>query len=111
MPRAGQYDQQITIYENVASGQNPFGEDTLNATVVASLWAAVLYLSGRELERVQQTFAEARYRILFGWQPDSVVLKREQYIYWHGQTLDVLDVRGPGTRAAEWEIIAKDHVE
>jgi head-tail adaptor len=103
-------DQRIVVYRRNAAGQNTFGEDVPSEPItVASLSARVEYLAGRELERAAQTWAEAKYRIVIGYQP--VEIKREDYIEWRGQTLDILDVQGRGTRALEWTITAKDHVE
>ena len=103
-------DQRIVIYRRNAMGQNSHGEDVLGpSSQVASVFARVTYLAGRELERTSQIWAEAKYKIYIGWQP--LEIKREDSIEWRGQTLDVLDIQGPGTRELEWTIIAKDHVE
>jgi head-tail adaptor len=108
--RIGLYDQQIVVCQRSVATQNSYGEDTTGTpTTVASLWASVVYLAGRELERVSQRWAEARYEIRCAWQP--VTIKREHWVEWNGQTLDILDIRGPGTRDGEWVVIAKDHVE
>lgn len=102
-------DQRIVIYRRNVTGQNSSGEDVLGTPVtVASLPARVEYLAGRELERASQMWAESKYRITIGWQPSEV--RREDYIVWRGQTLDILDVQGLGTRELEWVIVAKDHV-
>lgn len=86
------------------------GEDVLGPNVqVAALSACVKPLTGRELERASQQWAEARYEIRIGWQPTEI--KCEYWIDWRGKTLDILDVQGAGTRELEWTIIAKDHVE
>lgn len=110
MPRASLYDQQITIRAKNVQGQNSFGEDELgDPLVVCAVWAAVEYLQGRELDRVSQRWAEAKYRISMRDFP-GIEIKREHWVEWNAQTLDILDVQGQGTRAREWTIIAKDHV-
>jgi head-tail adaptor len=103
--------QRISIYRRNDPGQNSFGEDVPSTptTVASSISADVRCLAGRELERVSQRWAEARYKIRIGWQPSEI--KREDYISWNGQTLDILDVQGSALRTLEWTIIAKDHVE
>lgn len=106
----GLLDQRITVYRANVTGQDTFGEDETGAPVeVCSAWARVAYLQGRELERAMQIDAEARYEITMRRRP-SVEIRRADWIEWRGRTLDILDVRGPGTRDEAWTILAKDHV-
>ena len=97
------------ITGRLVTGQNSTGEDTITATTVGTFWARVEFLAGRELASLQQKWAEARYRISIRRQP-GITLEREHAISWNGQTLDILDIQGPGTRMPEWTLIAKDHV-
>lgn len=108
--RAGILDQRVTLKRRTVTGQDTFGQDIISMVTVATVWAAVRYLSGRELDQAQQTFAEARYEIEMRRRPD-LTIKRADTVEWRGQTLDILDVAGPGTREDSWKILAKDHVE
>jgi head-tail adaptor len=109
--QAGKLDQRITVYAQNVTGQNAFGEDQEgDPTEVCSVWACVEYLQGRELDRATQRWAEARYRITMRRNP-SIEIKREHWIEWRDNELDILDVQGQGTRDAFWVITAKDHVE
>jgi SPP1 family predicted phage head-tail adaptor len=108
--QAGPLDQRITVWRRSVTGQNTFGEDDTGQIEVCSAWASVKYLEGRELERAMQIQAEARYEITMRRRP-SVEIRREDWITWRGQTLDVVDVRGQGTREDAWVVLAKDHVE
>jgi head-tail adaptor len=109
--QAGRLDQRITIKRENRTGYDSFGQPVLGTPVdVASVWAEVIYLAGRELEAVQQTWAEARYKIRLRRQME-IEINRAYWIDWQGDTLDILDVQGPRTRNPEWVIIAKDHVE
>lgn len=107
--QSGKLDQRIVLMDKTVTGQNSSGEDTTTPVTVGTFWARVEFLSGRELASLQQKWAEARYRISIRRQP-GVTLEREQSISWNGQTLDILDIQGPGTRMPEWTLIAKDHV-
>lgn len=107
--QCGHYDQRISIYSEAVTSHNTFGEDVNAATPIGTFWAEVKFLAGRELEVVQQRFAEARYSICMRRQP-GVVIEREDKITWGTLTLDILDVQGPGTRMDEWAITAKDYV-
>lgn len=107
--QSGQLDQRIVILDKSITSQNTYGEDVTTPITVGTFWARVEFLAGRELSLMQQKWAEARYRITMRRQP-GVTLQREQSITWNGQTLDILDIQGPGTRMPAWTLIAKDHV-
>jgi head-tail adaptor len=86
------------------------GEDaTTPTTTVGTFWARVEYLTGRELEAMQQRWADARYRICMLRQP-GITLQAKDTITWNSQTLDILNIQGQGTRMPEWTIIARDFV-
>jgi hypothetical protein len=113
MPGAGQFDQEVNFYRaNPTGAQNAAGEPIFGApTLVWYTWAEVspIMQQGREMAAVSQRWAEARYRLRF-WRPD-VDLKLDDWAEWNGQTLDLLDIQGPGTRDAQWTVFTKDHVE
>lgn len=108
--QAGKLDQRIAVKDRTVTGQNSYGEDTTVASTVGTFWASVEFITGREPFMAGQRWAEAKYKIRLRRQP-HVTLQREQTIEWNGQTLDILDIQGPGTRMAEWLIIARDHVD
>lgn len=111
MPRASAYDQEIVWRRNTVTGQGSYGEDILTPETVWECWAAVndLLQQGREAQAVLQRWAEARYQIRM--RPADVALQNSDWIEWQGQTLDVLNIQGQKTRAREWVIYARDHVE
>lgn len=108
--QAGKLDQRIVVKGRTITGQNGYGEDIITTTTVGTFWAAVEFVTGREPFMAGQRFAEAKYKIRMRRQP-GITLQREQTVEWNGQTLDVLDIQGPGTRMPEWLIIARDHVD
>lgn len=107
MTQTGQLDQRIVILRKNVTGQDSTGTDTLGTpTTVATLWARVEDLDGRELQVAMQRWATARYKITIRRQP-TLTLTTSDYITWAGNTLDILEIGGPGTRADFWKIIAK----
>lgn len=110
MTQTGQMDQRIVVLRKNVTGQDSTGADTLGTpTTVATLWAHVEYLEGRELQAAQQRWSEVKYRIAIRRQPSLTILSSD-YVTWNGQTLDIRAPEGPGTRADFWKIFAKDHV-
>jgi SPP1 family predicted phage head-tail adaptor len=110
MTQTGQLDQRIVILRKNVTGQDSTGADTLGTpTTVATLWARVEDLDGRELQAAMQRWATARYKITIRRQP-ALTLTTTDYITWAGKALDILDIGGPGTRADFWRIIAKADV-
>ena len=108
--QAGKLDQRIVVKAASVTSQNSYGEDVVTVTTVGTFWASVGFVTGREPFMAGQRFAEAKYKIKLRRQP-NVILQRAQSVEWNGQTLDVLDIQGPGTRQPDWLIIARDHVE
>ena len=107
--RASKYDQRITITRTAASSlHNEFGEDISEPTVIGEYWASVIPMQGRELESMQQRWADVRFKVQMRDQ-DSVFATSD-VISWNERSLDILDVQGPGTRALEWTIYARDIV-
>lgn len=107
--QTGQLDQRITLLRPT------FTTDGLGASVpgtptdLGQKWANVSYMNGYELEQAAQRWAEVRYKITIRRQP-GLTLQLTDYIEWNSQTLDLLDIRGPGTRDDFWILMAKDHV-
>ncbi len=108
--QSGQLDQRVAIYRKTVTGQDATGADILGTpTLLGTFWANVQFITGHELQDASQRWAEAKYKITIRRQP-GVTLQRDDTATWNSQTLDILDIRGPGTRDPYWEIFAKDHV-
>jgi SPP1 family predicted phage head-tail adaptor len=73
---------------------NGYGEDSpLGFATVVEIWGNVRAMSGAEMERVQQRWADARFRIRTWFVP--VEIRRADSIRWGTRTLDILDVEDP----------------
>jgi head-tail adaptor len=109
--QTGQLDQRISFKRNTVASIGTIGEDIAGPVLtVATVWANVAYLQGRELEVAAQRWAEARYKITIRRQP-GLTLRPTDYISWNSQTLDMIDIQGLGTRDDFWIFYAKDHIE
>jgi head-tail adaptor len=108
--QSGQLDERIELYRPTVASISATGADVAGTpTLLRTVWAAVEYMQGRELQAASQRWAEARYKITIRRQP-GITLALTDYISWNSQTLDMLDIRGPGTRDDFWIILAQDHV-
>lgn len=89
------------IQQKVVSGQNASGEDVYTWGLVYNLYFNLQALQGNEALRVQQIWAEARYKVICQHFPGIKYAMR--LVWWDGsanRTLEILDVQDPGgTRA------------
>lgn len=89
--------------------KDSFNADIVTLALYATVYAQVTALQGRELEAVQQRWAEAKYRIRMQYTKN---IEREYSIEWPLAsgllTLNILDVRDPAGVANYTEIIAGD---
>ena len=107
--QAGTLRHRITIKNPTITGQNGFGEDVVSLVTVGSYACRIEPLTGRELEAAQQTWAEARYRIMMRSQ-GAQVFTRKMQITWGARTLDILDVQDARSNShPEIMMIAKDY--
>ena len=110
MIQSGSLDERVSFYRPTVASISATGADVAGTpTLLRTVWAAVEYLAGRELEAAMQRWAEARYKITIRRQP-GITLVLTDYISWNGQTLDMVEIRGQGLRVDEWVITARDHV-
>ena len=67
---AGRLDRRITLQRQVASGQDAYGAPQTSWEDVATVWAAVEPVSGREFWAQQQVQAEATIRLIIRYRAD-----------------------------------------
>lgn len=106
--RSGRLRHRITIKQKTVSARTSYGEDTYTWTTVGSYWADVLAMQGREMEAVQQTWAEARFKVRMRNNGDTI--KREYQITWGSRTFDILDVEDPDGHNKELVLYVKEFV-
>lgn len=109
--RAGNLRSRITIKRlptESETTQNTFGEDVLTEPELGDFWADIRSVQGRELESMQQTWAEARFKVVLRYQSMDIVIRRKDKIYWGERILDILDVEDQDQRRRELTLIAKE---
>lgn len=89
------------IEQKVVTGQNASGEDIYTWALVNDLYFNLQALQGNEALRVQQMWAEARYKVTC--QHIAGIERTMRLVWWDGssnRTLEILDVQDlAGTRA------------
>lgn len=106
--QTGQLDQRVIFKRTAVTTQDARGADILaTPSTLRECFANVMYLQGYELQVAQTRWAEVKYKITIRRQP-GIEIRFTDTATWKGKVLDILDVRGPGTRDAEWVIFAKD---
>lgn len=93
--RAGKLCHTISITDPVVTGQNSSGEDIVVDTAVGTFPCLVEALVGREMERVMQLWAQAKYKITMRHQP-GITFTRKMSATFGSRTLDILDVEDIG---------------
>jgi SPP1 family predicted phage head-tail adaptor len=93
---AGARRQYVVIKQKTVTGQDSRGQDIYTWTTVATAWASINAISGREFAAVQQRWAEARFR--FRIEPFIGNIGREMVIVWGSRMLNILDVEDPDGR-------------
>lgn len=97
------------VIQRATKTQNAYGEDVITWSPVMTIWAHVRAMVGQELQSVQQTFAEARFK-LRTYYPQTPI-KREDRAIWQGRTLDILDAEDPDGVRRELVIYAREWTE
>lgn len=104
----GLRDQIVIQSPNVT--QNGFGENVISSwTDRVAGWANVRAMTGRELERVQQTWAEARFKVRMPY-TNALTIQRDWRIAWGSRKLDILDCEDPDGMRREWIAYCKEIV-
>lgn len=102
--RAGQLDQRVTL-KSRASTVDSFGEPTGAWSTLATVWAVVQPLMGREFQEAKQTEAELTTRIRIRYRTD--VTAAMQAI--HGSiTYDIVSVMCPDTDRRELILMCRE---
>ena len=96
--KAGTLRHRIEIQQDRGTSQDDYGQPEETWRTCAKRWAEVLDLSGRELERAQQTFAEATVQVKMRYNADLTTRHRIK----HGsRILAINHVSNPDGRKQE----------
>lgn len=105
--RAGDLRHRVTIQEDQGATQDGFGQEVEDWQDVATVWAAVEPLSGREFLEAQQTQAEVSTRIRIRYRSD-VTFTPEMRATWGGHTYDIVSVIEVEARRRELHLMCRE---
>lgn len=91
--------------QNMATGQDGYGEETQNYATFATVWAAIEPLQGRELEFAQQISAETNHKVTIRYNSE---VKATSRIIFGQRTLEVTTVINPKERNRELILMCKE---
>lgn len=90
---AGARRNLITIKHKTVTGKDSHGQAVFTLATTATVWAEIWPMSGTEMQKVDQRWAEARFR--FRIQPYTEGIARDMTIFWGSRKLDIMDVEDP----------------
>ncbi len=108
--RAGLLTRSRITISRKSVTQNSYGEDVVTWTSLGSFWANIRALQGRELESMQQTWAEARFKIDMRFQRGTD-FRRADKVTWGTRTLNILDAEDPDQRQRRLFIVCDNYAE
>lgn len=101
--RPGELSQRVT-FKRKAQTTDEYGTVSEALTDVATVWAHVRPMSGRERVQAQQVEANANYLVVVRNRDD---LTEADVIVWRGQNLNIRFIKDRGPRAMYLEIEAE----
>lgn len=108
--QASRLRSRISIVRPVVASLDAMGGDVMGTPItLCSCWAEILALRGRELDAMQQVWAEAKFKVLIRFR-DEVTIQRKDKIAWGARTLDILDAEDPDQRRREIQLICREIV-
>jgi len=99
---AGTYRHRITLRESTATGRDAAGGEILTWSDVATVWAAVEPISGREYFAAQQVNAETTHRIKMRYRPG---VHSKMRVLFGSRTFDIESVIDPEERHVELHLM------
>lgn len=88
--------QRVTIQQKSVTGQDTRGQDEYTWASVQETWANITALQGREMEVVQQRWADARFKVIMHFLAGVTFAMRLAWL--DGSTtriLQIMDVQDP----------------
>jgi SPP1 family predicted phage head-tail adaptor len=101
---AGKLRHRVTV-EQLTAAQNTFGEEEPRWVTVATRWASIDPLSGRELFAAQQIYAEATHQVRLRYLADLTPKMRLTY---RGRVFDIQSIRNPEERRELLDLIVTE---
>ena len=105
---AGTLNHQVAIIGLDSSSVNARGEPTLAPTTLATVWANIRPLTGRELFTAQQRAAEVTHFITM--RHPGLTVTPEMKLTYGSRTFDILSVLNLEEMNVTLQILAKEHL-
>lgn len=103
--KAGPLRHRVTIQEKAGTGQDGYGEDLPVWSDVATVWAAVEPLRGREFLEAQRAGAEVTTRIRIRYRDG---IEPEMRVSWGDHTYDIEAILHIEERQREIHLMCKE---
>jgi SPP1 family predicted phage head-tail adaptor len=103
--RAGKLRHRVTIQEDQGTTQDSLGQEIEDWQDVATVWAAVEPLQGREFLEAKQLQAEVTTRIRIRYRSG---IEPEMRVVWGSHTYDVVSVVELESRRQEIELMCRE---
>jgi SPP1 family predicted phage head-tail adaptor len=103
--RAGKLRHRVTIQEDQGTTQDSLGQEIEDWQDVATVWAAVEPLQGREFLEAKQLQAEVTTRIRIRYRSG---IEPEMRVVWGDHTYDVISVIETESRRREIELMCME---
>lgn len=107
MPRAGEKRHRITIKAPTRS-QSATGEQSITYYTLATVWASVQPISGREKVQAEQLVAEEAYRVRFWWIKGVTT---QCLIVHKGRNLEIFAAMNIDEKNEEYEVLCREAVD
>lgn len=104
--RAGPLNKRVTFQRRV-TGRDEFGQPVEGWEDIATVWASVEPISGRELLAAQQVMGETTHRLRCRYRSGLTAANRALY---KGRVFDLQPAINPREQNASLEIMAKEGV-
>jgi len=102
--QSGTLRHRITL-QTFTTAPDSYGEPIKTWSDLATVWAAVEPLTGREYFQAQQTHAEVTYRVRIRYRADVVPTMRIAHA---GKTLEILAAIDVGERRREMHLMCRE---
>lgn len=103
----GRARQRVTV-ESRSITRDSFGQDSESWSEVATIWAEVIPLTGRELAIAQQLRADVTHKVLARYMPSLVAIDPEARIRFRGRVLAIQAVIDVDERRRDLSILCRE---
>jgi SPP1 family predicted phage head-tail adaptor len=104
----GKLRQRIQIQQNNAGSPDAYGEKTASWTTIATVWASVEPLAGREYLQALQVKASSMHRVRMRWSQVFTLTPRHRILLRSTRVLEINSVNNVDERNRELEVMCTE---